>query len=537
MSDLLASLSSLPFVKIALLSSAYYVVIWNRRTLWLWWKGLTLPPGPPKQAFVGNKYQIPIKVPWLGYTSWSKIYGTSSCLSKTPQLILQSQHFKGPILSFELFGVNGTTVVLSSAKTASDLLDARSFKYSDRPAAWMQRLAGRGRTMFWMDTDDAQFVKYRRLLHGGLSSSATKSYRPIQVEAADVLLRGFLETPHDFVNHIRRNAVAIIMKVAYGYPVAGNDDQMLAIIEDAIRNNSPFFAPGKFLVETFPILRFVPAWFPGAGFKRLAKAIEKHMDPLQTVPYEWAIKNISSGEHIESYCSKHLEIEDGKVLNDIATQEAIKWTSSALYAGGGDTVVSALTTFILLMCNHPEVQKRAQADIDKVAPHRLPTLEDLDSLPYITAIVKEVVRWGPPVPLGLPHRVAEDDVYEGHFIPKNSTIVANIWAMNHDEESYPDPFKFDPDRHLGSDPQPDPFKTVFGYGRRFCPGAHFAQMSLCFNVMSILAVFDLLKPLNKDGVEVEVKDNWKTGVIMHLEPFECRIQPRSPDHLVYLDKA
>lgn len=81
------------------------------------------------------------------------------------------------------------------------------------------------------------------------------------------------------------------------------------------------------------------------------------------------------------------------------------------------------------MALHPEVQKKAQADIEKVAPNRLPTFDDYDSLPYVKAIIKEILRWGPVAPLGLPHRVMEDDVYEGYFIPEGTTVVSNIWYI------------------------------------------------------------------------------------------------------------
>jgi cytochrome P450 len=79
------------------------------------------------------------------------------------------------------------------------------------------------------------------------------------------------------------------------------------------------------------------------------------------------------------------------------------------------------------MALYPEVQKKAQADIDQLMSNRLPTHDDFDSLPYIRAIIKEVVRWGPVVPLGLPHSVLNDDVYENYFIPRGTTIFANIW--------------------------------------------------------------------------------------------------------------
>jgi len=81
------------------------------------------------------------------------------------------------------------------------------------------------------------------------------------------------------------------------------------------------------------------------------------------------------------------------------------------------------------MALHPEVQKRAQKDIDQLGSNRLPTLDDFDSLPYIKAIIKEVVRWGPVVPLGLPHAVLKDDIYDNYFIPKGTIIVGNIWYL------------------------------------------------------------------------------------------------------------
>ena len=81
------------------------------------------------------------------------------------------------------------------------------------------------------------------------------------------------------------------------------------------------------------------------------------------------------------------------------------------------------------MSLYPEVQKRAQEDIDQLASNRLPTLDDFDSLPYIRAMIKEVVRWGPVVPLGLLHSVLKDDVYENYFIPKGTTVIGNIWYV------------------------------------------------------------------------------------------------------------
>lgn len=83
------------------------------------------------------------------------------------------------------------------------------------------------------------------------------------------------------------------------------------------------------------------------------------------------------------------------------------------------------------MILHPGVQKKAQEEIDKVIGHdRLPSFSDRDSLPYIDAIVKEVLRWHPVAPMGLPHVTTEDDMYLGYFIPKGAMLLANIWYVS-----------------------------------------------------------------------------------------------------------
>ena len=89
-----------------------------------------------------------------------------------------------------------------------------------------------------------------------------------------------------------------------------------------------------------------------------------------------------------------------------------------MYSGGADTVrflhsprpfvhpflsqmVSATVTFFLAMSLYPEVQAKAQREIDQVVgTNRLPSHKDRNSLPYLDALIKEVLRWNPVVPLG-----------------------------------------------------------------------------------------------------------------------------------------
>lgn len=92
--------------------------------------------------------------------------------------------------------------------------------------------------------------------------------------------------------------------------------------------------------------------------------------------------------------------------------------------------MSAAQSFILAMAMNPDVQLKAQQQLDEVVgSNRLPLLSDRPSLPYIDALVKESLRWQPVLPLGIAHKSIADDEYRGYFIPKGTIVIANQWYV------------------------------------------------------------------------------------------------------------
>lgn len=82
------------------------------------------------------------------------------------------------------------------------------------------------------------------------------------------------------------------------------------------------------------------------------------------------------------------------------------------------------------MGTNPDIQERAQDEISRiVGSGRLPDLTDRPSMPYLEAVLREVLRWRPPIPLGVPHAIIKDDTYKGYFIPKGSVVIANAWYV------------------------------------------------------------------------------------------------------------
>lgn len=145
--------------------------------------------------------------------------------------------------------------------------------------------------------------------------------------------------------------------------------------------------------------------------------------------YEELTLSQGAGIAPQSFSSRHLEKlsewDDDKIGS---SAEVIKLTATSLYAGASDTTVSAMRSFLLAMTIYPDVQRKAQGEIDNVVgPDRLPGFADRPLLPYCDRIMKEVLRWGAIGPLGVPHVAKEDDVFEGYNIEKGTILVPNIW--------------------------------------------------------------------------------------------------------------
>ncbi|RDK42759.1 cytochrome P450, partial [Aspergillus phoenicis ATCC 13157] len=176
------------------------------------------------------------------------------------------------------------------------------------------------------------------------------------------------------------------------------------------------------------------------------------------------------------------------------------------------------------------LQAKAQEELDRVIGTNLPTTEDRTHVPYINAVIKEVLRWNPVTPLGVAHASTKEDVYEGYRIPKDATMVPNIWAFLHDPKVYSDPMTFNPERFLTTESyqaEHDPHNLAYGFGRRICPGRGFADSTI-FLVRSLQA-FRVAK-IFEDGREIGPVVDYLPGVMGHPKPFAISITPRSKEH-------
>ncbi|CAA7270108.1 unnamed protein product [Cyclocybe aegerita] len=503
-------MSSAIVVAIVLLVAVYLHSLRKRRKL---------PPGPKGLPILGVAKEHPKTEFWKTYAEWGRKYGDIG------------------FISFHVLGRR--MVVINSAAVAEDLLGKRSSIYSDRPFPTMGgELMKREKSIFHISYNE-RFKTYRKYMQSSFNPTATRSYWPILQKEARIMVANITTTPQHLVEHLRRNAAATTMKIAYGYTVDKEKDHFIDMAEESMRVGSLAGAPGKWLVDSIPTLKYLPDWFPGASFKRQAKVWSEQMYTQLSEPHEWVKSQMAAGTAEPSFTSRLLEARDPQV-SEVEHDEVVLFTGGAIYAAGADTTVAAVKAFYFLMMLYPEIQKRAQAEVDSIIAkeQRLPTLQDRPSMPYIDAVMQEVFRWTPSSPIGLFHCTAADDAYYGYFIPAKTTIIANIWAMTHDAEQYPDPFTFNPERFLkkgGNDTvQPDPRALVFGFGRRVCPGQHVAEASIFMQMVTTLAVLDISKPVDKDGRIIEPEIAFTTAIVSHVKPFQYSIKTRSKEALTLL---
>ena len=254
----------------------------------------------------------------------------------------------------------------------------------------------------------------------------------IEIECRRFLLR-VINDPQRVLKHIQTAVGASIVRIAYGYSIEPSGrDPLLQITHEGIAQISMAAQPGAFIVDVLPFLRHLPTWFPGArGFHSTAKHFRETVTELVEKPYAFVKAKMAAGDAQPCYVSALLEKYDKEGQGLTPEQEfVIKWSASSLYTGGADTTNSSIQSFFLAMLLHPHVLQRARAEVDAVTGGpgvRLPNFKDRDRLPYVNAIVQEVLRWAPVAPMGLPHVNMEEVDYEGYRIPKGSIVMPNIW--------------------------------------------------------------------------------------------------------------
>ncbi|KAI0121272.1 cytochrome P450 [Xylariales sp. AK1849] len=475
-----------------------------------------LPPGPRGLPLVGNLFDL--------------------AESSEVQHKVRKWHQQfGDIFYTKIGGSD--YVWLSSPETVRDLMDRKSNIYSSRPPLPLaQDVASAGRRQLFM-AYGPQWRQLRKHGHALLNTTAAIKYQPIQDFESKQVLRDLLDSPDKFYTINRRYSASVIMLVAYGYRIPSFDDPLIKKIYTVLDNLTAMTAPGAHAVDSFPSLAALPEFLLGNWYTH-AKRIYEHDSVVYMDLWERLKREVDSGTARDCFCKDFYLNDPAKNgIDDLLAA----YTCGGLVEAGSETTATTLNNWILAMILFPETARKAQEEIDSVVgDDRLPSWDDEKQLPYVRAMIKEVLRWRPVNQFGMFHATSAEDWYAGYFIPKGTIVVLNWWAIHRDPRLFEDPDKFNPARYLDK-PFPaaeyinvaDPCDRdhfTYGAGRRVCPGVHVAERSLFINIVRVLWGFHISKSRDANGASIEPTTKMVPGFLTVPLPFECTIKPRSARH-------
>ncbi|KAJ7143019.1 cytochrome P450 [Mycena epipterygia] len=442
----------------------------------------------------------------------------------------------------------GTVVVLTDVAAVRELMDKRSANTADRPSFYVADLVTGGLHLALARYGET-WKTLRRATHSVLMPQATARHLPIQKAEATQLLHDILRSPDSFYTHMRRYSSSVILSVLFGKRAPRYESpETTAYFEVEHKWIRLLDAGSTPPVDMLPILKLVPERW--AKWKRDCRNVRNLQRALFFGLLEETKERLRTGEGNGSYMEDLLTRQENFEMDE----EMIGYLGGALIDGGSATSSSYLQSLVLALVAYPDAQKKAHDEIDRVVgEHRMPTLDDLEHMPYIRAIIMETHRFRPITPLLPPHATLAQEQYGGYIIPKGTTIFVNVWGIFHDPALYDDPEDFIPDRYLLTESGTKPGvhvndlkpNWIFGVGRRICPGIYLAQdtIVLCpsylsvpylttiaqnINVMNLLWAFNFNLALDENGKTVKPDIfAYEQGIGTAPRPFKCRITART----------
>ncbi|CAJ1938003.1 unnamed protein product [Sphenostylis stenocarpa] len=440
-------------------------------------KGKRLPPGPKGLPILGSLHM-------LGPNPYRDLY--------------QLAQKYGPIMYLRLGFV--PTIVVSSPQAAELFLKTHDLTYASRPPneaakyiAWDQRNLSFGQYgSYWRNMRKMCTLEL-------LSHAKINSFRPLREEELDLFIKHLREAANDGA------AVDLSAKVS----TLTADMACRMILGKKYMDQDLDEKGFKAIMQEVMHLAAAPnvgEYIPFIG-KLDLQGLIKRMKVLHKIFDEFFDKIID--EHIQSEKGED-KVKDfvDVMLGFLGTEQSeycierpnIKAILLDMLAASMDTSATAIEWTLSELLKNPRVMKKVQIELESVVGLKRKVEEsDLEKLEYLDMVIKENMRFHPVGPLLIPRQSREDCMVGDFFIPKNSRVIVNAWAIMRDPSAWDEAEKFWPERFEGSsiDVRGRDFQLIpFGSGRRACPGLQLGLTVVRLTVAQLVHCYDWKLPNN-----------------------------------------
>nr|XP_056705962.1 cytochrome P450 2J2-like [Euleptes europaea] len=439
-----------------------------------------------------------------------------------PDLLMEIAKKHGHI--FTIWGGHQPMVIVSGFQAVKEALIKHSEIFSGRPVTpFFKAVAKEKGIVFsnghtWKQQRKFGISAMRKL---GMGKKGVQN----QIEEeANQLVETFAHAkgqPIDPSLPIINSVCNVICALVFGHRYSVDDEEFLKLIksiEYSVTFGGTFF---HLLYEGIPWIMKHIKWPYKKAFSAVdvvlshaRKETEKHR--AQPASYE-------PQDFIDYYL---LQMEKNK--NDPTStydDENLIQCISDFFVAGTDTTSTTLQWGLLLMVTHPDIQEKAQKELeDAFGSSQSISYQDRKKVPYTLALIHEIQRFKCILLAGNPRESLEDVTILGSFIPKGSTVVPDVHSVLYDPKLWETPRKFNPNHFLDKDGKfvDREELLIFGAGARVCPGKDMARIELFLFFTNLLRAFTFKLP---EGVE-EVNTEPVLGLTMAPHHYKLCAVPR-----------
>ncbi|KAL6436702.1 hypothetical protein ACFW04_004856 [Cataglyphis niger] len=431
-----------------------------------------------------------------------------------------SKKYNSDIISLRL-GANDT-IIVSSSKLVQEVLSKK--EYNGRPWNEFIKIRNMGMKKGITMNDGQEWTKLRSWSIRTLKNIAFDKQEMMQFfmdELALILEKLKDGGVQDIHSIIAPTIINVFWTLTTGMKLSENSSRLQKFFT-LMRRRSVLFDMSGGILSALPWLRYVAPEI--SGYKTLV-ALNNELKNLLMEAINKHKQQYVKGEDkdfIDAFLQEMYTENDKSIFSD----DNLILTLLDFFIAGIQTTTATLDFLFLQIANHQDIQRKLHEEIDVViGSNKLPTLEDRIRMPFTEAVLCESQRIWQVTPIIGPRRVLNDTTLGGYTIPKNTTVLINLFCNNMNPELFPDPTLFKPERHLNKQGayQMDQNVILFGKGKRRCPGEILAKSALFLLFVGIMQKY-YFRPVPG---EKSIKIDYTSGLIMEPKPYQILIVPRN----------